>query len=135
MNFLFLILLALSTSLQQENNNMKPDRPLITVSEPATTYSLSTVYLETVSIVHSDTTSIITVDGYLPESCSNLYSAAFDIEADSLIISMKSWRPRDAMCLQALQPFRFIYESDEFVKSPNLKKWIMELQEGDIIYH
>lgn len=112
------------------------DFPLLQLSEPTEPYSEGAVYLEEVvlSLQETGDSLLLTIAGYLPDSCSQPLRATYSFNGDVLNLDLASWRPIDAMCLQALKPFRLIIKT-ELPDSPGLPiVWEMGEQSNKIIY-
>jgi hypothetical protein len=75
-------------------------------SDPGYLYSWASVDSARV-VDRTDTSVTLALAGSLPEGCSELVSPKTTYSgSDSALVEMRSRRPADAMCTQALKPYR-----------------------------
>lgn len=133
--YLFICLWLLIPSLVSDV--MLDDYPEISVTQPDDPFLESLVYIDKITLAQIlDTTDVfeVTVFGHLPESCSQLLRASISFKNDMLDMDLASWRPRDAMCLQSLKPFRHSMTLRIPSGHSIPKTWLMQDQNGIIQY-
>lgn len=106
------LLSAACASSQNKKEIQKSDYPhLIELTEPENDrYAESKIYVDSVEHAYLDKESVLLIHGEFPDGCTYLREASHTLEDDQLELSLKSWRDRDEMCTQALEPFSFIFE-------------------------
>ncbi|MEX0686855.1 MAG: hypothetical protein WD267_10550 [Balneolales bacterium] len=100
----------LSTS---ENSTQQPDS--ISITQPSDSdFSTGPVYINQVAKIKHKGKTQLQITGMLPDGCSQLYDINYTIDQNELHLDLKSWRPDDALCTQAL--VEFIHISDKIKK-------------------
>ncbi|MFH5882674.1 hypothetical protein ACG2F4_00070 [Halalkalibaculum sp. DA3122] len=69
----------------------------------------STVYIDSVQVYESDDRLSLLVLGAFPDGCTSIGEADFQTRADTISLSLSTWRNPDQACTQALVAFSFIY--------------------------
>ncbi|MEX2640118.1 MAG: hypothetical protein WD266_05505 [Balneolales bacterium] len=110
----WLLLLSVTVACGSSGNRQpatgnRPDTLSIT-EPPGSDYQTGQVFVDEVAVLLHDDETVLKVTGWLPDGCSKLYDFSYSINGNDLHLSMKSWRPREAMCTQALVGFTYIHD-------------------------
>lgn len=73
-------------------------------------YDSSSVYIDSVGTILRDGERVPVIFGSFPDGCTQLKSAEYRTENDSLHVILSAWRDPDLMCAQVLTSFSFVYD-------------------------
>lgn len=83
---------------------------LITVNTPENqSMEASNAYIDSVKIIDYKKEKALLITGNLANGCTYLKEVSHTANGNALAIILKTWKPADKICSQALVPFSFIY--------------------------
>ena len=134
------LIFACGSGREEENYQGNKNTPGAGITEdtltlttpPNSNFSVGPVYVDRVIEFVQDNESRLKISGMLPDGCSELYDVALNIEGQELHLSLKSWRPADAMCTQALIDFTYISDAISAPGIQNVTHYVIDGEKSEL---
>lgn len=111
---------------QDSANSMLPTDTISITKPSVKQYNIGNVYVDHISKLKHDGKTLLKISGWLPDGCSKLYEADYSVLDNELHLKLKSWRPSEAMCTQALVDFTYITEEISSKKLDKLSHYVID---------
>ncbi|MEX0772744.1 MAG: hypothetical protein WEB89_06265 [Balneolales bacterium] len=130
----FVIMAACASSKESKGNSdngklpesLLPEDTITATSPPDENYNTGSVFVDSVSKMEHNGELLLKITGRLPDGCSKLYDVNYTINENELHLSLKSWRPSDVMCTQALVDFTYISEPTDGLELVDVAHYIID---------